>query len=120
MTSHHEPSCCDQAISSTAKTEAAPSARAGVLVLRIDKMDCPTEESLIRKKLEGMKGVDSLDFNLMQRRQTTRHQLADSAAIVSAVAELDLYPVIEIAPLHFAGSLLGILSIDNMDCPTEE
>lgn len=32
---------------------------------RIDKMDCPTEEYLIRQKLESMKGVERLNFNLM-------------------------------------------------------
>jgi Cd2+/Zn2+-exporting ATPase len=120
MTSHHDHSCCDHAAPSAAKTEASPSADSGVLVLRIDKMDCPTEESLIRKKLDGMKGVDSLDFNLMQRRLTVRHQLSDPASIIAAVAALDMEPVVENAPLQSGGASPAIFTIENMDCPTEE
>jgi len=55
-------------------------------VLRISKMDCPTEEVLIRGKLHGMPGVQDLDFNLMQRTLTVRHA-AD--AIKSAVAAVE-------------------------------
>ncbi|MGC2917590.1 hypothetical protein ACPTJ9_32125, partial [Pseudomonas aeruginosa] len=42
-------------------------------VLRIAKMDSPTEESLIRGKLQGKPGVQGMDFNLMQRTLTVRH-----------------------------------------------
>lgn len=35
--------------------------------LVIAKMDCPTEEALIRNKLATVAGVTNLDFNLMQR-----------------------------------------------------
>ena len=45
--------------------------------LRIGQMDCPTEETLIRKKLGGLDGVHALDFNLMQRVLTVVH--ADGA-----------------------------------------
>ena len=34
---------------------------------RIEQMDCPTEERLIRQKLEPMAGVARLDFNLLAR-----------------------------------------------------
>ena len=34
---------------------------------RIDKMDCPTEEGLIRNRLEAMPEIVHLDFNLMAR-----------------------------------------------------
>ena len=36
-------------------------------------MDCPTEEGLLRKKLGGVAGVTSLEFNLMQRVLTVTH-----------------------------------------------
>ena len=32
----------------------------------IAKMDCPTEEQLIRNRLKSVDGIDGLDFNLMQ------------------------------------------------------
>ncbi len=95
MNAPHEHSCCDHAVATTTGPAPLPAADAGVLILRIDKMDCPTEESLIRKKLQGMTGVDSLDFNLMQRRLTVRHRLDDPASIIAAVAALDMEPVIE-------------------------
>lgn len=41
--------------------------------LSITKMDCPTEETLIRNKLGTMAGVADLDFNLMQRTLSVRH-----------------------------------------------
>ena len=40
--------------------------------IRIQQMDCPTEEGLIRKKLNGMKGVSGLQFNLMNRVLTRK------------------------------------------------
>ena len=63
--------------------------------MRIDKMDCPTEEALIRKALVGMAGVTDLQFNLMQRRLTVQHGLTNPAPIVAAIAALDLEPVVE-------------------------
>lgn len=65
------------------------------LVLHIEKMDCPTEESLIRKKLEGMKGIESLDFNLIQRKLTVRHHLQAPESIIAVIAALDMEPVVE-------------------------
>jgi Cd2+/Zn2+-exporting ATPase len=90
------------------------------LTLRIEEMDCPTEESLIRQKLEGMQGVESLDFNLMQRKLTVRHHLQDPESIIAAVAALGMKPVVENASVSKSGSSQAIFIIDNMDCPTEE
>lgn len=120
----HEPHCCDHDHSAAQPqpvvVPSAPATGANVLVLRIDKMDCPTEEALIRSKLDGMAGVESLNFNLMQRRLTVQHYLADPAPIVTAIAGLDLDPVLENAPTVLGGARQAIYTIDNMDCPTEE
>jgi Cd2+/Zn2+-exporting ATPase len=51
----------------------------------IEKMDCPTEEHLIRNKLEPMTGIVRLDFNLMARELAVQHTLADSKDILSAL-----------------------------------
>lgn len=48
-------------------------------VYRVDKMDCPTEEQLIRKRLEGHEGVHELKFNLMDRKLTVIHTLEETA-----------------------------------------
>ena len=66
-----------------------------VITMRIDKMDCPTEEALIRKALLGMAGVTDMQFNLMQRRLTVQHSLTDPAPIVAAITALDLDPVVQ-------------------------
>ena len=59
-------------------------------LLRIAKMDCPTEEGLIRGKLQGMPGVQSLDFNLMQRTLTIRHAPDAIKPAVEAIESLGM------------------------------
>ena len=54
-------------------------------VLTIAKMDCPTEEGLIRDKLTGMAGVVALDFNLIQRRLTVTHGPGALDAVLAAL-----------------------------------
>jgi Zn2+/Cd2+-exporting ATPase len=41
--------------------------------IRIVQMDCPTEEALIRKALEGVSSVKTLEFDLMRRVLTVVH-----------------------------------------------
>ncbi|MGE8569755.1 MAG: cation transporter, partial [Achromobacter sp.] len=60
--------------------------------LRIGQMDCPTEETLIRKKLDGLDGVHALDFNLMQRVLTVVHAEGALDRIVAAIKSLDMVP----------------------------
>ncbi|MCV9388946.1 cation transporter [Reichenbachiella ulvae] len=42
-------------------------------VFIISKMDCPSEESLIRMKLDGVEGIRNLDFDIAKRRLTVFH-----------------------------------------------
>ena len=58
-------------------------------------MDCPTEEGLLRKALEGMPGVKALDFNLMGRTLTVSHELADLASVTAAIGRLGMAPVLQ-------------------------
>ena len=102
------------------KADSSPNTIPNLLTLRIEKMDCPTEESLIRHKLERMNGVESLDFNLIQRKLTVRHHLPNPEPIIAAVVALDMQPVIENTAKPLSGSSQAIFIIDNMDCPTEE
>lgn len=60
--------------------------------LRIGQMDCPTEETLIRKKLGGMNEVRELDFNLMQRVLTVVHDDGTLEGVMAAVRSLDMTP----------------------------
>ncbi|WP_176140490.1 cation transporter, partial [Thiomonas arsenitoxydans] len=59
---------------------------------RIDKMDCPTEERLIRNKLEAMPGVVQLDFNLVNRELTVYHRLDQPQEIAVALDKLGMAP----------------------------
>jgi Cd2+/Zn2+-exporting ATPase len=59
---------------------------------RIMQMDCPTEETLIRKKLGAMQQVSALEFNLMQRMLTVDHVPGAQPAIESAIRTLGMTP----------------------------
>ena len=72
----------------------AGSASTGEAVYLIEKMDCPTEEGLLRKALEGMSGVRSLQFNLMSRTLTVSHDLPDPAPITAAIDRLGMAPLL--------------------------
>lgn len=85
---------------------------------RIEKMDCPTEEGLIRKRLSDLPGVASLEFNLMQRKLTVNHALPSTESIVRTLKDIGLPPEPMAPP---SGSVQqSVYRIENMDCPTEE
>lgn len=60
--------------------------------LYIAKMDCPTEEGMIRNRLRSVQGIDQLDFNLMQRELTVTHRLDDDKTILHALDSLGMEP----------------------------
>ena len=84
---------------------------------RIDNMDCPTEETLIRNKLAALPGVVNLEFNLMQRSLAVQHRLPSPAPIEQALAAVGMRAVR--ADESPAGQST-VLTIRQMDCPTEE
>jgi Zn2+/Cd2+-exporting ATPase len=59
----------------------------------VQKMDYPTEERLIRNRLEGMQGIEELRFNLMQRELTVSHRLEDDAPVFAALQEIKMEPL---------------------------
>ena len=67
-----------------------PTPAAHRVVYRIDNMDCPTEERLIRDKLDALPGVTGLEFNLMQHRLTVSHTLSSLEPVESALATLGM------------------------------
>ncbi len=91
----------------------APSVPASIY--RIDNMDCPTEEALIRDKLGRIAGINSLDFNLIQRTLAVSHSLPSEAPIEAALAAIGMH-----ARNVGAGERTSVLRIAKMDCPTEE
>lgn len=57
---------------------------------RIEQMDCPTEEALIRNRLKSLPGIAHLDFNLLDRELTVVHRFDDPQPITQALSGLDL------------------------------
>lgn len=66
-------------------------------VYYIAKMDCPTEEQLIRNRLKTIQAVDRLDFNLMDRVLTVTHRLEDDRDLFTALQALGMEPEVRVA-----------------------
>ena len=99
----------------------APAAKGMPVVYRIDNMDCPTEEALIRNKLSGIAGIETLGFNLMGRTLTVTHTLDSPQPIERALSEIGMNAKRVGAPEPaLAGAAVARYRIENMDCPTEE
>lgn len=57
--------------------------------LLISKMDCPSEERLVRMRLEPLAEVRSVEFDLPRRRLTVSHQ-SDPSVIIRSLEPLQL------------------------------
>ncbi|WLE57635.1 heavy metal translocating P-type ATPase [Burkholderia plantarii] len=90
----HGASCCAPAALSLAPLPGTSRLADGSerTAFRIMQMDCPTEETLIRKKLGGMATVTTLDFNLMQRMLTVVHAPGAADAVAAAIRSLGMTP----------------------------
>lgn len=60
--------------------------------LRIEQMDCPVEEQLIRKKMDGLEQVLNLQFNLMQRQLEVLHVEGSQELLLEAIRSLGMKP----------------------------
>ncbi len=58
-------------------------------IFNIAKMDCPSEEQLIRMKLQKFDEIKSLEFDIANRKLTVHH-IAESQPILSALETLNL------------------------------
>jgi Cd2+/Zn2+-exporting ATPase len=101
--------CCDTNQSDheapAALPRGAPDAGVETAVFLIQKMDCPTEEKLIRDHFKGMAGIDAMQFNLMARELTVQHRLSSTQPIVSGLKKLDLAPLVKSDSLRTAADL---------------
>ena len=90
----HEPSCCSgngpppAALPDHAQQENST-------IFRIEQMDCPTEEALLRKALGNIAGVRTLEFNLIDRMLKVEHSLDNVDPITFAITELGMTPVLQ-------------------------
>ncbi len=58
----------------------------------ISKMDCPTEEQIIRNGLRSVSGIKELSFDLFNRRLTVEHDLATDTPIINALRSVGMAP----------------------------
>ncbi|MEL4456420.1 cation transporter [Lutimonas vermicola] len=58
-------------------------------IFEITKMDCPSEENLIRMKLDGISGIKKLDFDIPNRKLIVFHK-GQTDQIEKSVRELNL------------------------------
>jgi Cd2+/Zn2+-exporting ATPase len=86
-------------------------------IYRIDNMDCPTEESLVRAKLSNVDGITGLDFNLMHGTLVVSHRLDSLATVEAALGAIGMKAQRIDVPADQART---VLTIAKMDCPTEE
>lgn len=61
-------------------------------LFHIGKMDCPTEEGIIRNRLKGVQGIEQLDFDLMSRKLTVVHDHPDASTIQTALESVGMDP----------------------------
>jgi Cd2+/Zn2+-exporting ATPase len=88
--------CCASTEAHSAPNLSADAAPGkGQTRVRIEQMDCPTEEKLIRDKLSGMQGISAIEFNLMQRMLILSHEPHALAPALAAIRELGFSPVTE-------------------------
>lgn len=57
-------------------------------VFQISKMDCPSEERIIRMKLDGVESIKSLEFDIPLRRMTAFHE-GDPKEILELITPLN-------------------------------
>lgn len=75
-----------------AHTPSADTAGAEQVVFHIQKMDCPTEEALIRKQMQGVDGIVDMQFNLITRELTIWHRLQSVGQVMQRLQSIDMAP----------------------------
>ena len=58
-------------------------------LFEINQMDCPSEENLIRMKLDGISSIVNLDFDIPNRKLTVFHS-GEIDQIEKSILELNL------------------------------
>ncbi|MDQ7987339.1 heavy metal translocating P-type ATPase [Pseudomonas sp. G34] len=88
----HQPGAAPRLIQAIASLGMQAQPLAAETRVRIEQMDCPTEERLISDKLARQPGIEALQFNLMQRVLTIRHRPDALEPALQAIRELGFTP----------------------------
>jgi len=91
--------------------------------LFVSKMDCPSEENLIRMALGNVPDIDNIRFDLGTRTVTVLHG-GNADTLVDVLKPLRLGVELRgsrpAEPGGFGGRMVSTLGIPKMDCPSEE
>lgn len=88
----------------------------------VPKMDCPSEENMIKMALQGVDGVQSLSFDLPGRKLVAVHR-APASELLQRLEPLGLgVKLVHSATVddRAAGSFKTTFHVPKMDCPSEE
>ncbi len=59
-------------------------------ILKVAGLDCPAEEKLLRKALEHIKGVESLECNFITQELMVKHQSVEPATLLTAIQKIGM------------------------------
>lgn len=91
MSAHdHDSACCAPPTNASLGESASLPIGAKELRLKIQNMDCPTEEALVRKAIGGLPGVVALEFDLINRILTVGHTLTNAGSIDTALRSIGM------------------------------
>jgi len=91
MSAHdHDSACCAPPTNASLGESASLPIGAKELRLKIQNMDCPTEEALVRKAIGGLPGVVALEFDLINRILTVGHTLTNVSSIDTALRSIGM------------------------------
>jgi len=91
MSAHdHDSACCAPPTNASLGESALLPIGAKELRFKIQNMDCPTEEALVRKAIGGLPGVVALEFDLINRILTVGHTLTNVSSIDTALRSIGM------------------------------
>jgi copper chaperone CopZ len=76
---------------------------------RISKMDCPSEENMIRVKLEGLPGIQKLEFNIDSRQFLVYHSGGVILAGILVLLTQSRYPDLIVGSMVFIIVIRGAI-----------
>ncbi len=77
---------------------------ARVSTFRVEELDCATEEGELREALTPIQGVRSLEFDLVARQVSVRHNLDSNAPIEAAIKAAGMRPKLVVPVVKAAGA----------------
>jgi hypothetical protein len=106
------PCGCDATSAADADVQSSNVTGQWVSVYAVPKMDCPSEERMIRLALNGLDGIRKLTFDLSNRRVEVMHDgFADAAVYGLALYAVGRSVNLQVRAAHLAGVLQLILAL---------